>query len=313
MRKAYLHIGLPKTATTSIQKSLSESRQELRNNGLLYPGDDIDHALMIPTFHQNGGQHFRFARRNMSPENAVEASTTFIAGLVEEFRQFDGDVLISSEYFSDIDQSKVVELRDFFAKSGLVLEIVCYVRHPVAQVTSSLNQRIKLGRTTLEEGLVALAWQSSRITLEPYLSALGRKNLHVRSFNQAVVKGPTNDLLSIVGYHGSLDNVKQLRGNDSLSMAGVFLVDQINQLYGDSSQHRKKRQLMLGVGGQKFQLPAATASLVEERGQEEVAWLKQTFQVEPLGPESNDCYQTPFDEEAIRDIVQLMVRVGYRL
>ena len=73
VKKAYLPFGRPKTGTTSIQKSLQASRTVLRENGLLYPGHEVDHATMIAPYHRAGGAHFWFARRDIEAADALAA------------------------------------------------------------------------------------------------------------------------------------------------------------------------------------------------------------------------------------------------
>ena len=44
-RKVFIHVGLPKTGTTFLQRSLAQARGALRQQGLLYPGKRNDHFL----------------------------------------------------------------------------------------------------------------------------------------------------------------------------------------------------------------------------------------------------------------------------
>ena len=68
LRKAYVHLGMPKTGTTAVQTALSQSKDKLAAVGLIYPGQEIDHVLLVPEFHQEGQSHYYYNRRGELPE-----------------------------------------------------------------------------------------------------------------------------------------------------------------------------------------------------------------------------------------------------
>ena len=87
-RTVHLHIGLPKTGTTFLQTTMWENRPALRQQGFLYPGRSrMDH------YHSS--QEVRGASRAKLGEHAGVWDR-----LVAELAAWDGDGLVSHEFFS---------------------------------------------------------------------------------------------------------------------------------------------------------------------------------------------------------------------
>jgi len=57
LKRLILHIGPPKTGTTSIQKFLSAAQEDLLSDGILYPANGRLQAGMVYTIWRRG--HFR--------------------------------------------------------------------------------------------------------------------------------------------------------------------------------------------------------------------------------------------------------------
>ncbi|HVV74455.1 MAG TPA: hypothetical protein VHC43_00345 [Mycobacteriales bacterium] len=89
-RACLVHIGFPKTGTTSIQRSLHQAREEMRGIGVLYPGTDRYHKMPGIAITQAPG---RLGDRPANEDDWKE--------LVDETnRAGDRRVIISSEWLS---------------------------------------------------------------------------------------------------------------------------------------------------------------------------------------------------------------------
>lgn len=76
-----LHIGVYKTGTTALQAAMANSRAQLREHGVLYPGD--------------AESHHAFYRAAASPDE----SSAVWERRVKDVRDWSGRVMISSEFF----------------------------------------------------------------------------------------------------------------------------------------------------------------------------------------------------------------------
>ena len=101
-RRAFLHVGLPKTGTTYLQHILWESKDRLRQHGVLLPGPNRRRHLLAsldvrkdPKLSRRGGDVQEPWRR-----------------LVEESLGWDGDVVISHEFFGAASTEQVRRMVD---------------------------------------------------------------------------------------------------------------------------------------------------------------------------------------------------------
>ena len=91
MAVVYLHIGEPKTGTTALQRRLAAGRAELRKQGVLYPGTEINHfyaSLAACDIFYAGGPGDDAAWK----------------GILGEIARWDGTVVLSSEVFCWADE-----------------------------------------------------------------------------------------------------------------------------------------------------------------------------------------------------------------
>ena len=148
MTKVYLHIGLPKTATTTIQKWLSTNTSTLRKAGIFAFGDVcFGHRLAIAAVDDKTQQNRKdiagIVRR--APLNEVTNQLANVAR--DESIQ---TAIISSEYFSLADPKTVKEL---LSEAGLEdVSIILVLRRQDRYIESGYSQDVAGadGTTTIE-------------------------------------------------------------------------------------------------------------------------------------------------------------------
>ena len=87
-RRVFLHIGVPKSGTTFLQTTMWRNRQALQEQGFLYPGRErMDHY------------HASRQVRGVSSARMGDYAAVWDR-LVERLHGWDGDGLISHEFFS---------------------------------------------------------------------------------------------------------------------------------------------------------------------------------------------------------------------
>lgn len=287
MRKAFLHVGMPKTGTTAIQAAMSGARAELRANGLLYPGGMVDHALLIPEFHRLGPGHFHFKHRNIAAEEALLQSRYFWARICEEIEEFDGSVLLSSEYLYNMGPSGLGRLDHAFRQLGFDLSVVCYVRHPVSLAISSAQQNIKRGTSTLAEMMERPRWHSVAAALDPPLQVLGRDRIIVRSHAEALEQGAERDLLRNIGYRGPLAAIPRRVANPALTLEAVVLIDTYHAMVREKCVPANMVAKLVAVDGHRFSLPRQAVARILEQAEPEMRWLEQQFGIRLAAPDSS--------------------------
>lgn len=306
-RRVWLHIGMPKTGSTSLQKSFAASRAEMRAGGLFYPGrEEAHHALSARLVGKGGGAPY-FESRGIPPDRAVVMADKVWA-TVEAAERFEGDILLSSELFGRANEAGIERLDRDVAALGRELRVICYLRHPVALAHSSAQQQIKLGRLTLAESLEVAPIRRNSRYIQRFIDTLGRERVDVRLFEAAAKGGLLDDMLGALGFGALRGTLTECRANDGLSLAGVVLAD----AYHNTDERTRGFPPMLAeIGGRPFRLPSAAIEAARDRIDVECAFIRDTLGL-PLGdaPKHDDATWTGpmLDREALRDIVRLIDR-----
>jgi hypothetical protein len=150
MRRAIIHIGMPRTGSTSLQWVLARLRQRLKDEGILYPDLTPASARATPHIsHQHFGETFdgrRPRRENVELLQALSAA----------LRNWDGDVVLVSyeDFIQQQPRFRVPQiLGDFFAAHGFEAEAITAVK-PQSELLNSIythrTQMINERRTFAE-------------------------------------------------------------------------------------------------------------------------------------------------------------------
>ncbi len=130
----YIHIGTPKTGTTAIQSFIHINRDKLKENGLLYPGENENHHLVV--------------------QEISEADKPFLDTNSEVYKVFTAirancgiykNILLSSEVFFEKDKillPKLIEALTYF-KINVPIKIIIFFRPQQECYESSYQQQIK--------------------------------------------------------------------------------------------------------------------------------------------------------------------------
>src|SRR6056297_1845859 len=99
MKKAYIHIGLEKTGTTSLQIFLRHNSDALEKNNLVYLGDEskpyvhgIGHFPIVACFYDKCP--------DFVPLHKHRAPFEVLIALSEDAAHTDRDIILSCEHFS---------------------------------------------------------------------------------------------------------------------------------------------------------------------------------------------------------------------
>jgi len=137
-KKLYLHIGLPKTGSTSIQKMLVDNQEQLLKAGVFIPFLGWRYKYKNYTFHSN----LDFEIRNTNQFDPKKGTwKTLIAAYQNSNCQ---KAIVSWEGLGDFSESEIIALhkliRDHFDTT-----IICYLRRQDRLINSNYCQQVKLG------------------------------------------------------------------------------------------------------------------------------------------------------------------------
>jgi hypothetical protein len=130
-RRVYLHLGLPKTATTYLQTILWASRDRLRADGLLLPGEERRDHLWAS----------RVVREDPNLAKQPERHRTSWARLREELASWEGDGLVSHEFFAAATARQAA--RAIAELAPAEVHVVATAREPLGLFTASWQESLK--------------------------------------------------------------------------------------------------------------------------------------------------------------------------
>ncbi len=276
-KRAFIHVGMPKTGTSAIQTMLAERSDDLRAIGLLHPDTpDFNRPALMALFPRGDKRHFFLQRRKISDQAAQAMADDLWSQIEAAAGQY--DVVLSSEFLFNIGK-RARDLVAAFDAVGFDVVFVCYLRHPVNAAVSSAQQSIKMRLRSLDEACRNPRWHPARPTLEPLLAAVGRDRVLVADFDAARDLGAAQHFLDLIGFGSGPRGIRaaKLKTNESLTMDGVLYADWHSRESKKRGKPPFRRRLIFELGGSGFTLPEAALQQIREASVDEVAWVERTF------------------------------------
>lgn len=284
IRKAFLHIGLPKTGTTYLQHILWENKEPLKERGLLLPGATRRRHLLASL---DVREDPKLARRAGDVESPWQ-------DLVDECLRWDSDVLISHEFFAAATTGQA--RRAVAALAGFEVHVIITARPMVALGVSRWQEWVKSGGTlpiddypkrTDYDPTDEWGWGSFDLAdiLDRWGAVLEHPHIHVLPV--APPGAAPNDLwlrlAQVLGVDGRELPVADLPANASLGVVEVELLRRVNPLLHDFKSAADRGNWIRGFLAEgsilpdrpeKFRAGDVKQQELMERGERAVAQLR---------------------------------------
>jgi hypothetical protein len=283
-RRAFLHIGLPKTGTTYLQQVLWDNKDLLAEHGVLLPGATRRRHLLASL---DVREDPRLARR----PGDVAAPWR---GLVEECLRWDGDVLVSHEFFGAASTPQVRRLVD--SLSGFEAHAILTARAMSDLGVSRWQEWVKSGgalpiddypRKRAYDPADEWGWGSFDLAeiLDRWGAVLPHERIHVLPI--APGTGSPDELwhrfAALLGLDGRDFPVPQVPANPSLGVVEVELLRRVNPHLHDFRSAADRGNWIRGFlaeGGilpnrrEKFRAGTAKQEELAERGERALKLLR---------------------------------------
>lgn len=290
MKTLFLHIGMPKTATTSIQKFCAINREMMEKNGYCYPED----VRTYPGIGRNRNAHFMI-HVNKGTAEAASEENLFQLGMEQVhdcFQTFDNVVLSDESIWKVSVGSRLwSDLKADASEHGYVIKIIAYLRRQDEFLSSRYNQRIKHSgyvRTWEEQlkdapkALADVLDYGSKI--QGIAEIFGKENLYVRRFNRNTFYGGSiyTDFFQCLGLELT-DNYQELEADVNVALKGntFEIVRIINTMSGLDARNKSYLQKIIAdcseESGRHYQYGMFSREEAEEfvnnyrRGNEQIA------------------------------------------
>jgi hypothetical protein len=254
MATVYLHIGAPKTATSTLQHVLAGNYRKLLKHGVLYPQDlrhgDAHHLLVCDLIEKYQDRPMPDIWYGDKPRGEAWSS------LKSEIERAGPDlhsVVLSTELFFGQNAHIESMLRDVSAQlEGHELKIVVYLRRQDQLYSSFYNQDVKGVRQWAFSAYQF--YQTHQIFQHDYLSminiwseAFGRDNVIIRPFeSQQWVNGDiVQDFCAATGTVLLPSGYKD--HNESLGITQLYIKKCLNTIGFDKSENEAVIKVLLKV------------------------------------------------------------------
>lgn len=259
MVTTFIHIGLQKTGTTFLDRSMSRLRPELAKLGIIYPDTAAGLGVAGPAGHHFVSQAVHNRRTGFTPDADFSLLKTHVAALKAEIAKGKTGV-ISSETFSTLSREKqVARVRSLFPEDDV--KIIVYLRRQDAWVDSLYGQMIKVGR---KEGIDAFIESVAKTLdygalVDRWAKHFGSENIVVRNYER---EGLWADFMTSIG-HPEAAKIEPPTAsvNDSLPPQLALFAQNIPNYKTD----RRMRRVLESVA-EYFPSPQGLKYLSSERG-----------------------------------------------
>lgn len=303
MRTLYLHIGMPKAGSTSIQSAMRDARAKLEAEGLSYLRYGRNHSGV---FRFLVGQTRKASRKPLSKITLDELglSAPDRAAVLERVgviaREAKSTAVISGEGFFGFTPAEIASAKSVLAPYFDRFRIVVYLREPISWASSRAQQAVKTGRSSEAELIDEIEKRGRAALVVPrydhlrsYAEVFGHEALVCRPFDRTAFAGGDliGDFLTTIGRADLAGTVSSRISNPSLSLEAVQLLDAFEALRQrepglDPRVSERLRRRLAHLPGQSYALPLAVLEKVYELAREDLGWVRREFGLDlmPGGP-----------------------------
>lgn len=191
----YLHIGMQKTGTTSLQRLLASKRDELLSHGLSYPFGTAGLGVDEGDAHHFLAHAVKGRKTSYTPDIDFSRLDEHCAAISDMSRE--GDVVLSSEDFSLLSPPQVATLAGLLP-SGV--KVVVYFRRQDYWADSLYGQMVKIGAAKSFKDFISK--QNNRLNylsfIHRWCAAFGEENIIIRTYEGDTQKNTWPDFCTAI-------------------------------------------------------------------------------------------------------------------
>lgn len=287
-RRAFLHVGTAKSGTSYLQDLWWQHHDALSRQGLLLPGSGRrDHFAAAAVVKQMSATLETFTEREQGAWQRI----------LEEARDWSGDVLVSNEHFADTPPEAAAAALAELAAVADEVHVVVTARDLGRVLPSAWQQRVKMGARQPYRRFLGTVRRGDdgqkfwRYQDVPAILALWSPGLPAQQVHLVVVPppgAPRDELwlrtASVLGVDVAGLDTDARRANDSLGLVEAELLRRVNERLPRADRAPELTRRVKGsfvpealVGSappEPFVVPAQHAGWIRERSEQVVAELR---------------------------------------
>ena len=295
IKKVFLHMGMDKTATTSIQASIIQNEKQL---------NDLDiFCLFI-----NRKESDKFAFDILYDQDKKDIYDRFIDKLKDSKSSI---MLYSHEVMCYYKKEQMTFLRNMIESIGenITIKIIYSTREKSSYFVSGVQERIK-SLNPSKSGFSNIY----KTRLQNVIDVFGKDNIIIYKFEDAVSHeyGPVGRFLEALGLSQcSISKLDIIRNNEAISDKTIEILKYFIKFMDKYGYLEKDRlvndvQQLYSISGNKFFLPAGEVETMLEEGKNDTIWLRDTFNIDYCNsryePKESDLI---YDQVFFDDIIKI--------
>lgn len=284
MKRCWLHVGMHKTSSTSVQHHLAKIKDDL-NWCILNVGG---RANMGPAIHamfvEDGSKCVWLMKRGHTAESIAMQGKSWRNELEQAIREFEGETcIISGESLTDnvFSEEAVVSLRNYLITLFDEIKVIGYVRPPAQYKNSRFQERIKHRTNRFVTEKI-----NYRGKFEKFDKVFGQENVILRKFDPSTFPNhcAVADFCQQVGIKLP-ENVKVQRLNESLSRDACGILYAYRKfdsgLNADKHVIKEVNYLIRALQMMRGHKLAFSASIIKsalEHEKDDILWMENRLQ-----------------------------------
>lgn len=264
MKTLYLHIGPPKTGTTSLQHYIYENRSLLLKSGIYTPSE-INNFSFFKIFSSKYSQ--------TEPKNLINNLLLNDEMKSNNFSKF----LISCEFFSGLNVDEWRLLRNFAENNDLELKIILYIRDLIEITVSSKQENLKKGigyrDFNIDPPIIQMSYKNLILRLS---SLFNSECIVIRPYSYSsstfsVLEDLIVNVLNLKFYNNRIDI------NKSLTLRAALILNRINLVDPSIVKKTDLLKVLQEDSGPKFGPSEEEFKYYLNRFQSEYEWINKEF------------------------------------
>ncbi len=305
MKTLYLHIGSPKTGTTSIQNTLFHNRNRLNKEGFHYPGNHVNHHfsfLLTKAEYEDWPRQFKSIERGKL-KSTIEQHFKYLAQDISS-SQADRHI-ISTEYLFINNETYIKNYLEFLDTFYDEVKVCLFLRNPVDYFRSVQQQKIKARSYLMNPEGWTLNFKN---VIEAWSEFV---EVEVLEYSPGV---DTCELFcNWVGIDYSSLKTLRKKSNASLSIEQMLLLEKIQSQFYTKYEDRFKDHLRVihqikSADLHKPKLKEGIRSEVYQNHKKDLIWLKETHSIDFLNDEfvaTSNRTLPEREEAAVREVFKI--------
>ncbi|MFV8827445.1 hypothetical protein [Alkalihalobacterium sp. APHAB7] len=299
-REIILHVGLHKTGTTSIQRTLfnEENNQILEKKGYIYPRSwPSNHSIPIYSVFSEHPERYHINIRNgYTTANIIAKNQEYLRNFEKEIvNRGKSKIIISGEDISVLPHENLQAFKKYIMslfQEETKVTVMMYLRNPVSWSISNIQEIIKSGgfyETALTH-MNTTYKNNFKNKIEKFIQVFGKQNIKLYSFEETLPHqyGVIGHFLSSLNFKESEINQFHIqKANESISLIAGNILSYINvripMIYnGKINENRAQRDYvpLLNIKGSKFDIPISDKIKIFESRKEDTIWLRDNYGID---------------------------------